>query len=98
MASREDEVDRDHRRETLAGLRGRVIEIGSGSGPNFPPYPPGVTELVSVEPEANLRAKAIEAAGAGSTPITGIDPNPRRLPLQDGSFAPALAGLGACSG
>jgi ubiquinone/menaquinone biosynthesis C-methylase UbiE len=97
MASREDEVDRDHRRETLAGLRGRVIEIGSGSGPNFPHYPAEVTELVSVEPEANLRAKAIEAAGAANTPITVVDAIAERLPFEDASFDAAVAVLVLCS-
>jgi ubiquinone/menaquinone biosynthesis C-methylase UbiE len=97
MASRETEVDRDYRRQTLAGLRGRVIEIGSGSGPNFPHYPPEVTELVSVEPEANLRAKAIEAAGAVSTPITVVDAIAERLPFEDASFDAAVAVLVLCS-
>jgi ubiquinone/menaquinone biosynthesis C-methylase UbiE len=97
MASREDETDRDYRRETLSGLRGRVIEIGSGSGPNFPYYPPEVAELVSVEPEPNLRAKAVEAAGAVDTPITVIDAIAERLPFEDASFDAAVAVLVLCS-
>ena len=29
----------DHRRELLAGLSGRVLEIGAGNGMNFPALP-----------------------------------------------------------
>jgi SAM-dependent methyltransferase len=97
LASREGDVERDYRRETLAGLRGRVLEIGSGSGPNFPYYPDAVTELVSVEPEPNLRAKAIEAARESGRPITVVDAVADRLPFEDGSFDAAVAVLVLCS-
>ena len=61
----EDEI----RCELLAGLSGRVIEVGSGSGPNFRLYPETVSELVAVEPEDYLRAKAEEAAAPMGRPI-----------------------------
>jgi SAM-dependent methyltransferase len=60
----EDEL----RRELLAGLRGRVIELGCGSGPNFRLYPETVSELVAVEPEDYLRAKAEQAAARAGRP------------------------------
>ena len=58
----------EHRRRLLAGLRGRVIELGAGSGVSFAYYPAAVTELVAVEPEAHLRAMAQEAARRGAGP------------------------------
>jgi ubiquinone/menaquinone biosynthesis C-methylase UbiE len=97
LASREGDVERDYRRETLAGLRGRVLEIGSGSGPNFPHYPESVTELVSVEPESNLRAKAEAAARSAGAPIRVVDAVAERLPFEDGSFDAAVAVLVLCS-
>ncbi len=42
---------RAHRDELLAGLAGRVIEVGAGTGSNFDHYPPAVTEVLAVEPE-----------------------------------------------
>ena len=39
------------RRENLAGLSGRVLEVGAGTGTNFELYPNTVTEVVAVEPE-----------------------------------------------
>ncbi len=35
----------------LAGLSGRVIEIGAGNGLNFAHYPGTVAEVVAVEPD-----------------------------------------------
>ncbi|MCT9929630.1 hypothetical protein N5079_05280 [Planotetraspora sp. A-T 1434] len=48
----------EHRRALLAGLSGRVIEIGAGNGLNFARYPPAVTGVVAIEPEPRLRATA----------------------------------------
>jgi ubiquinone/menaquinone biosynthesis C-methylase UbiE len=97
IASSEGPVEVDRRRETLAGLSGRVIEIGSGSGPNFRHYPDAVTELVAVEPEAHLRAKAIEAARESGKPIRVVDAVADRLPFEDGCFDAAVAVLVLCS-
>jgi ubiquinone/menaquinone biosynthesis C-methylase UbiE len=97
IASSEGPVEVDRRRETLAGLRGRVIEIGSGSGPNFRHYPDAVSELIAVEPEAHLRAKAIEAARESDKPIRVIDAVADRLPFDDGTFDAAVAVLVLCS-
>ena len=97
IAASEGPVEIDRRRETLAGLSGRVIEIGSGSGPNFRHYPDAVTELVAVEPEAHLRAQAIEAARESGKPVRVIDAVADHLPFADGEFDAAVAVLVLCS-
>jgi SAM-dependent methyltransferase len=97
IAASEGPVEVDRRREAVAGLSGRVIEIGSGSGPNFPHYPDAVTELVAVEPEPHLRAKAVGAARESGRPIRVIDAVGDRLPFADGSFDAAVAVLVLCS-
>ena len=51
-----------HRDELLAGLSGRVIEIGAGNGLNFAHYPSTVSEVVAIEPERSLRQLAVTAA------------------------------------
>jgi hypothetical protein len=52
----------EHRHGLVAGLHGRVIEVGAGNGRTFAHYPPQVTEVVAVEPEPRLRAAALAAA------------------------------------
>jgi ubiquinone/menaquinone biosynthesis C-methylase UbiE len=96
-ARAEGTADDDLRRELLAGLRGRVIEVGSGSGPNFRLYPDTVDELVAVEPEDYLRGKAEEAAARAGRPIRVIDALADRLPFEDSSFDAAVVALVLCS-
>ncbi len=97
IAANEGDEEKDFRREAVTGLSGRVLEIGSGSGPNFPFYPETVAELVAVEPEPNLRAKALEAARESGRPIRVVDAVGDRLPFEDGSFDAAVAVLVLCS-
>ena len=52
----------DHRRRLLAGLTGRVLEVGAGNGLNFPHYPATVTEVLAIEPEPYLRRQALAEA------------------------------------
>ncbi len=56
-----------HRDELLAGLTGRVIEIGEGSGLCLSHYPTSVTEVVAIEPEPHLRHLAELAAQRASS-------------------------------
>jgi ubiquinone/menaquinone biosynthesis C-methylase UbiE len=89
----EDEI----RRELLAGLAGRVIEIGAGTGPNFHLYPDTVSELVAVEPEDYLRARAEEAAARSGRAIRVVDALADELPFEDDSFDAAVAAQVLCS-
>ena len=86
-----------HRDENLAGLRGRVIEIGAGNGLNFRHYPVEVQEVVAVEPEPYLRARAREAAATASVPVTVVDGTADRLPGKEGEFDAAIASLVLCT-
>jgi ubiquinone/menaquinone biosynthesis C-methylase UbiE len=86
-----------HRDELLAGLRGRVIEVGAGSGLCFAHYPDPVTEVVAVEPEPSLRRAAQCAAQSVETAIDVVDGQAERLPIEDASFDAAVASLVLCS-
>ncbi|OBK17540.1 methyltransferase domain-containing protein [Mycobacterium asiaticum] len=69
FAAHEAESVRALRRENLAGLSGRVLEVGAGSGTNFAYYPDTVTQVVAVEPEPRLVAKARAAAADAPIPV-----------------------------
>lgn len=84
-----------HRARVLEGLTGRVLEVGCGNGRNFVHYPPGVTEVVAVEPEPTLRALAADAEHV--VPVTVQDARAEELPFADGSFDAAVVSLVLCS-
>jgi ubiquinone/menaquinone biosynthesis C-methylase UbiE len=82
------------RRQLLAGLSGRVVEVGAGSGVSFAHYPAAVTELVAIEPEPNLRELARRAAASAPVAVSVVDATAERLPLEDASAdAAVLAGV-----
>jgi ubiquinone/menaquinone biosynthesis C-methylase UbiE len=87
----------EHRDEMLAGLQGRVIEVGAGIGLNFRHYPEGVTEVVAVEPEPLLRRMATEEAARSGLPIEVVDGVSDALPADDGAFDVGIASLVLCS-
>jgi len=86
----------DNRRRLLAGLTGRVIEVGAGNGRNFRHYPPTVERLVAVEPEPYLRALAVEAARQAPVPVEVLDGTADALPVEPG-FDAGVASLVLCS-
>ncbi|WP_006243001.1 class I SAM-dependent methyltransferase [Mycolicibacterium tusciae] len=70
MSAHETDAIRLLRRENLAGLTGRVLEVGAGTGTNFEFYPDTVTEVVAVEPERRLAQLAQQAAATAPVPVT----------------------------
>lgn len=86
-----------HRRELLAGLSGRVIEIGAGNGLNFAHYPPAVSEVVAVEPEPRLRELARSAALRAEVPVDVVPGTAEALPLKSEAFDAAVVSLVLCS-
>lgn len=87
----------EHRARLLAGIAGRVVEVGAGNGRNFAHYPPEVTEVVAVEPEERLRALGAKAAEGAEVPITLVAGHADALPVEDGSCDVVVASLVLCS-
>jgi ubiquinone/menaquinone biosynthesis C-methylase UbiE len=86
-----------HRDRALAGLAGRVIEIGAGNGLNFGHYPSTVTEVLAVEPEDRLRALAQQAAAQAPVPVRVVPGHADALPVEAATFDAAVASLVLCS-
>lgn len=89
---------REMRREVLAGARGRVLEIGAGTGLNLDLYPrEGLDSLVVTEPDPHmfkqLRERAAKVcAGAELVQAGGED-----LPFDDDSFDTVTVTLVLCT-
>ncbi|MGH2953146.1 MAG: class I SAM-dependent methyltransferase [Solirubrobacterales bacterium] len=82
------------RRELLAGLSGRVVEVGAGNGINFEHFPATVAELVAVEPEPYLRGQAEGRARSIPIDVRVADGTAEALPLDARSVdAVVVAGV-----
>jgi ubiquinone/menaquinone biosynthesis C-methylase UbiE len=98
LAKKEDKAGNfDNRKELLAGLHGRVIEVGSGIGSNFAHYPDAVTEVIALEPEPYLRAQSEQAAALAPVPVKVIDGVADALPVDDASLDAGVVSLVLCS-
>lgn len=98
MSPRMEEAGYGERRgQLLAGLAGRVVEVGAGNGMNFAHYPATVDHVTAVEPEARLRQLAERSATSAPVPIDVVDGTADQLPADDESFDAAVASLVLCS-
>ena len=80
----------DLRRELLVEARGRVVELGAGTGLNLPHYP-AVRELVLTEPdEAMARKLERKRDGVVRAPA-------EQLPFEDGSVDTVVSTLVLCT-
>lgn len=87
----------EHRRRLVDGLAGRLLEVGAGDGANFAHYPADVKEVVAVEPEPYLRARATERAAEAAIRVDVVDGVAEQLPVGDGSVDAAVVSLVLCS-
>ncbi len=94
---RPDAVARELRGRLLAGLCGRVIELGCGDGHAFELYPPEVESVLAVEPDPTARAVAAERARDAAVPIEVVDGDGAALPAEDGAFDAAVVVWVLCS-
>ncbi|GEJ58361.1 class I SAM-dependent methyltransferase [Anaeromyxobacter diazotrophicus] len=80
-------------RDWLAGgARGRVLELGCGTGRNLPRYPPGAA-LVAVDPHPQNLARARRRAPG----VPLVQARAEALPFRDGAFESVVAALVLCS-
>ncbi len=77
------DVFETHRKSVVRAVRGTVLEIGSGSGLNFPYYE-NVTRLYALEPSKEMHALA--KADGLPFPIDHIASGAESIPLPDASI------------
>lgn len=88
---------RDLRRETLATARGRVLEIGAGTGLNVKLYPGAVTAITLAEPDAPMAARLRRRVSGASHPVEVLQAPAEQLPFADGSFDTVVSTLVLCT-
>ncbi|GAC1439721.1 MAG: class I SAM-dependent methyltransferase [Solirubrobacteraceae bacterium] len=85
----ENAGQRDTRRKLLAAARGRVLEVGAGSGLNLPHYTSRVEQLFVTEPGPHMLELLRDELEANAPPVgswTLTQAGVEALPFETGSF------------
>ncbi len=84
------------RQRIIGGARGRVLEIGIGTGLNLPYYPADI-ELVGIDPDEGFLKRAHKRAVALGRRVTLHLARAEELPFAEGSFDMVIATLVLCT-
>jgi ubiquinone/menaquinone biosynthesis C-methylase UbiE len=88
----------EQRRPSLAGARGRVLEIGFGTGTSLGAYPRGaVDSVVGLEPNRGMWPRAERRAREAAVEVDLVDARAERMPFDDGSFDTVVSNFTLCS-
>ncbi|NLU83414.1 class I SAM-dependent methyltransferase [Rhodococcus sp. HNM0569] len=85
------------RDRVCAGLRGRVLEVGFGSGLNVPFYPRTVDDVAAVEPSDLGWKLATDRLADTSVPVVRSGLDGQSLPFPDNSFDSAVSTWTMCT-
>jgi len=85
---------RKHRRALLGQARGRVLEIGAGTGLNVPHYSSDLSELILTEPDASMRRRLVRRVDDRATVVAASADD---LPVDDASLDTVVSTFVLCT-
>ena len=85
------------RAAVCAGLHGRVLELGFGSGLNLPHYPAEVTLVSAVEPSDDAWEISARRRARASLPIERVGLDGEALPVPSASYDAVLSTFTLCT-
>ena len=86
-----------YRRHLIPTARGRVLEIGIGSGLNLPLYGEGVDVLVGLDPSERLLSMAHRRAAEAGVRTALLQGTATRIPLGDATVDTVVMTWTLCS-
>lgn len=92
MAGPEEACLSAWRRELLVGARGKVLDVGAGTGANVPHLPVGC-EIVALEPDPGMAARLVEKHPEVHVVRGGAE----AMPFDDAAFDTVIVTLVLCS-
>lgn len=87
---------RAHRERLLSGARGRVLEIGAGTGANLPFYR-NADSVTVAEPEAAMARRLARRVHEQPRAIEMLHAPAERLPVSDAQFDTVVSTLVLCT-
>jgi ubiquinone/menaquinone biosynthesis C-methylase UbiE len=88
---------RQMRRELLTAAKGRVLELGAGTGANVELYPDAARQLVLVEPDPHMTKRLRGKLAEWGKSAEVVEAPGERLPFEDSSFDTAVVTLVLCT-
>ena len=96
LGARMQKVEAPHRIRVVSDAKGDVLEVGAGTGFNFPHYR-AASKVVAVEPESAMRRRAERRAREATVPVEVLDGGAYPLPFDDASFDTVVFSLVLCT-
>ena len=84
------------RESIVAKASGRVLEIGAGTGLNFPHYRPGAW-VIATDPDVGMLGRAKARPAAVPAVILLVVADAEALPFRDRAFDGGVVGLAMCT-
>ncbi len=78
------------RRRLVATARGRVLEIGAGTGSQLRRYAPGV-DVTALEPDVSMAERARRRAAQAAARVSVVEGRAEELQFDDASFDTAVS-------
>jgi len=85
------------RHSVVDAARGRVLELGSGTGLNFGLYPPAVESLDAVDPNPGMHELARRELARAAHPVELHEASGEALPFDDERFDTVVSTWTLCS-
>ncbi|OUM87883.1 MAG: methyltransferase type 11 [Bacillus thermozeamaize] len=86
------------RQQLLKEAQGKVLEIGSGTGANFPFYDPvRVQCVIAVEPAEQMRRRSLAKIEQAAVPVDVVAAGAENLPFPDAFFDTVVGTLVFCT-
>jgi ubiquinone/menaquinone biosynthesis C-methylase UbiE len=86
----------DIRKQLLRQARGKVLEIGAGTGVNFPYYTEAA-HVIAVDPDPCMVARSLPRATQAAVPIAVLLARAEALPFPDHTFDTVVGTLVFCT-
>jgi ubiquinone/menaquinone biosynthesis C-methylase UbiE len=86
-----------YRQEVLKATQGEILEIGVGTGLNFPCYPDKVQHITTIDTNSAMHTFAIRRAQARGLEVRHTVLSAERLPFPDNSFDTVVSTWTLCS-
>lgn len=87
----------ERRRRLLASARGRVLELGAGTGLNAARYPDGLERLVFTEPEPHMARRLARRVDRLGREAEVVEAPAETLPFEDGAFDTVVCTFVLCT-